>query len=84
MGRSSGGSPEGIDGKTAGASRQCGAGDDDYLLTSVVSVKPISADRYQYCPVRAHQTVRSFFPATFAKCGFLFHHIVSDIRWQPD
>ncbi|EPM5410350.1 site-specific integrase, partial [Escherichia coli] len=40
--------------------RQCGAGDDDYLFDVCRFSEPISADRYQYCPVRAHQTVRSF------------------------
>lgn len=41
--------------------RQCGAGDDDYLFDVCRFSEPISADRYQYCPIRAHQTVRSFF-----------------------
>lgn len=64
--------------------RQCGAGDDDYLFDVCRFSEPISADRYQYCPVRAHQTVRSFSGDFRENVVFLFHHIVSDIRWQPD
>ncbi|ENC3277948.1 site-specific integrase [Escherichia coli] len=50
--------------------RQCGAGDDDYLFDVCRFSEPISADRYQYCPIRAHQTVRSFFRRLSRECGF--------------